>query len=161
MVPGMIGLGPRTRGRAGDRSRRWTLVLHGPPGFARLHCLSNGTSEGAERPQPRRFSTTTAAGTSGRDGTEGTSCEQSGSTTAARPTTSRQVPRRHPADDRAAPAGHGSGGQQAGGAGHEGGARRARRGRAEIGPAAGGPAGLLQYLVVHAARPARPRQPPG
>ena len=41
----------------------------------------------------------------------------------------RQVPRRHPPDDRAAPAGRGAGGQQAGRARHEGAARPGRRRR--------------------------------
>ena len=77
-----------------------------------------------------------------------------------RPLRPRQVPRRHPADDRAAPAGRGAGGQQAERARHEGSARRRRCGHAGRGPAAGGGTGLLQHLEVHPARPARPRQPP-
>ena len=76
-----------------------------------------------------------------------------------RPLRPRQVPRCHPADDRAAPAGRGAGGQQAERARHEGGARPGRHRRAGFGPAAGGGPGLLQHLEVHPARPARPRQP--
>ena len=67
---------------------------------------------------------------------------------------------RDPADDRAAPARRGAGGQQAGGPRHEGLARRRWRGRAGPGPAPGGRAGVLQHFPLHPEGPACPRQPP-
>ena len=59
-----------------------------------------------------------------------------------RPLRPRQVPGRHPAYDGAAPGGRGAGGQQAGRARDEGGARPDRRRRAGRGPPAGGGTGF-------------------
>ena len=71
----------------------------------------------------------------------------------------RQVPRRHPADDRAAPARRGARADEAGRARHEGVARQGEDHQPGPGPAPVRRAGVLQYLEVHAARSQGPRQP--
>ena len=78
---------------------------------------------------------------------------------AARPLRPRQVPRRHPPDDGAAPAGRGPGGHQAGSPRHEGLPRHGGRRRPGPRTATGRRPGVLQHLEVHATRPESPREP--
>ena len=78
---------------------------------------------------------------------------------AARPLRARQVPRRDPADDRAAPPRRRARADQAGRARHEGLARQGGIVQPGPGAAPGRRPGVLQHVEVHAARPQGPRQP--